>query len=101
MEATQMKPLRFTGTILGTSAMFLLFCISTPVLRAQEEHQQEAKPAEGQAHDQETKPTEDSSKPMPSKPPTADPKDEKRPEDSKAPKENAPRDNNNRQSQTE
>src|SRR5271165_2188357 len=87
-----MKTLRFISTILGTSAMFLLFCISTPMLRAQEEHQ---------AHDQETKPTEDSAKPTPSKPTKADPKDEKRPEDSKAPKENAPRNNNNRQSQTE
>ncbi len=86
-----MKTLRFISTILGTSAMFLLFCISTPVLRAQDEHQ---------AHDQETKPTEDSAKPAPSKPTKAEPKDEKRPEDSKAPKENAPRDNN-RQSQTE
>jgi hypothetical protein len=100
MEATQMKALRFISTILGTSAMFFFFCISTPVLRAQEEHQQDAKPAEGQAHDQETKPTEESAKPTPSKPTKAEPKDEKRPEDSKAPKENA-RDNNNRQSQTE
>jgi hypothetical protein len=99
MEAIQMKTVGFFSTLLATTAMFLLFGFSAPV-RAQEEHPQDAKPAEGQAHDQETKPTEDSAKPTPSKPSKAEPKDEKRPEDSKAPKENA-RDNNNRQSQTE
>jgi hypothetical protein len=96
-----MKPVRIISTILGTSALFLLFYISTPVLRAQEEHPQDAKPAE--PRDQETKPSDeakpphDEAKPSEAKPP----KDEKHPEDSKAPKENAPRDNNNRQSQTE
>jgi hypothetical protein len=77
-----MKTVRFISTLLAAMAMFLLFGLSSPA-RAQEEHPQEAKPAEGAPHDQETKPSEEA------KPP----KDEK-------PKENAPRDNN-RQSQTE
>jgi hypothetical protein len=89
-----MKTLRFISTFLGTSAMFFLFCISTPVLRAQEEHQ-EAKPAEGAPHDQETKPSEEAKPPRDA----AKPSEAKPPKDEK-PKENAPRDNNNRQTET-
>jgi hypothetical protein len=78
-----MKPVRIISTILGTSAMFLLFYISTPVLRAQDEHPQDAKPAE--PHDQETKPAEEA------KPPH----DEAKPSEAKPPKdEKAPRDDN-------
>jgi hypothetical protein len=74
-----MKPVRIISTILGTSAMFLLFYVSTPVLRAQEEHPEDAKPAE--PHDQGAKPSEegkpphDEAKPSEAKPP----KDEKAP----------------------
>jgi len=78
-----MKSVRIISTILGTSAMFLLFCISTPVLRAQEEHPQDAKPAE--PHDQGTKPAEEA------KPPH----NEAKPSEAKPPKdEKAPRDDN-------
>jgi len=90
-----MKTVRFISTIFGTTAMFLLFGISAPV-HAQEEHPQEARPAqEGAPHDQGTKPSEDA------KPPhdAAKPSEAKPPKDEK-PKENAPRDNS-RQSQTE
>ncbi len=94
-----MKPVRFIRTIFGTVAMFLLFGISAPVHAFQEEHPQDARPAQGQAHDQETKPSEDAAKPKTSKPPKQEnpPKDEKRPADANAPKDNR----NTRQSQTE
>lgn len=98
-----MKTVRFICTILGTSAMFLLFCITTPVLRAQEEHPQDAKPAE--PHDQETKPSEeakpphDETKPSEAKPP----KDEKAPRDENAPRDNKarPEDRTETRTQTE
>jgi hypothetical protein len=86
-----MKPVRIISTILGTSAMFLLFYISTPVLHAQDEHPQDAKPAE--PHDQETKPAEeakpphDEAKPSEAKPP----KDEKTPKDETAPRDDKAR----------
>jgi hypothetical protein len=80
MEAIQMKTLRFISTILGTIAMFLLFCISAPALRAQDEHPQDAKPAE--PHDQETKPAEEAKPPHDeAKPSEAKPNDEKAPRD--------------------
>jgi len=93
-----MKPVRFLSTIFGTAAMFLLFGISAPVHAFQEEHPQDARPAEGQAHDQETKPSDDAAKPTPSKPPKQEnvPKDEKPPADA-----NAPKDNHNTRTQTE
>jgi hypothetical protein len=75
-----MKTVRFISTILGTTAMFLLFCISAPALRAQEEHPQDAKPAE--PHDQESKPAEEAKPPHDqAKPSEAKPKDEKAPRD--------------------
>jgi hypothetical protein len=93
-----MKPVRFISAIFPTAAMFLLFGISAPVHAFQEEHPQDARPAEGQAHDQETKPSEDATKPTPSKPAKQEnaPKDEKRPADA-----NAPKDNHNTRTQTE
>jgi hypothetical protein len=90
-----MKTIRLISTIFGTTAMFLLFGISAPI-HAQEEHPQDARPAQqAEPHDQETKPSEEA------KPPhdAAKPSEAKPPKDEK-PKENAPRDNN-RQSQTE
>jgi hypothetical protein len=95
MEATQMKPVGFISTLLATTAMFLLFGFSAPV-RAQEEHPQEAKPAEGAPHDQETKPSEEAKPPRDS----AKPSEAKPPKDEK-PKENAPRDNNKPEARTE
>jgi hypothetical protein len=68
-----MKPVRIISTIFGTAALLVLFGVSAPV-RAQDEHPQDAKPAE--PHDQGAKPSEEA-KPSEAKPP----KDEKAPRD--------------------
>jgi hypothetical protein len=85
-----MKRFGSLSAVFGTAALLLLFGTTVPTQAFQEEHPQDAKPAENKPHDQETKPSEDAAKPTPSKPADKEakpPKDETKPaRDANAPK---------------
>src|ERR1700689_4209706 len=63
-----MKRIGNISAVFGTAALLLLFGTTVPTQAFQEDHPQDAKPAENKPHDQETKPSEDAAKPTPSKP---------------------------------
>ena len=78
-----MKRFGSLSGVFGTAALLLLFGSTVPTQAFQEDHPQDAKPAENKPHDQETKPSEDAAKPTPSKPAA---KEAKPPKDANAPK---------------